>query len=416
MDGPSGAAPAPAPSAPASAPAAPSAPASTPTQQGGPDPRGKPPRGHTWAPQTPAGKVPIPSQPVVAGPPAQARAQTAQERSTGVAQPPKPHGQQVAAKPGETPQARQARLEKFKQADGSEVEVDVAEFVERLMSTEKRKFKVNGQEREATFNEAFERLPLADGAHERFREAKTIEEQAKAQIERAKRELAPLGKPETALSVLEKILGPQALMHEMEKRLAAQYQREAMPEAERRALEAREAGEQQLSKREQEIAAREEAFKAQEQAQRTARYEAAVKTETERIQRDFPILLKEVGLPTTPRMLARLAQAASEARALKIPYTEKQLAAQVAQEYREEIGHFSENAEPEVLRSTLGKGADKLREAEVARVMAQPGRGKPMVAKPGALPKEIRTPEDQRRYNRQRDAEADRIWRAKQDR
>jgi hypothetical protein len=105
-----------------------------------------------------------------------------------------------------------------------------------------------------------------------------------------------------------------------------------------------------------------------------------------------------------------------QANSIKLQLTEAQAAERVAKRMRAYVRMGSQSVPAEELRGLLGPQADALRQAEVARVMAQPGRGKPMVAKPGALPKEIRTPEDQRRYNRQRDAEADRIWRAKQDR
>ena len=399
------AAPAPAPSAPASAPAAPSAPSGP----SGADPRGAPPRGHKWASPAspPAGKVAIPSTPSLAGPPSQARPapqRSAQEISTG--QPAKP--QPAAAKPGETQAQRQARLEKFKTADGNEVEVDVAEFVERFMSTEKRKVKVNGQEREYSLKEALERLPLGEGAHERFREASAKENQAKAIIERAKKELAPLTDTKQALGILERIHGKAGAQRMMEEYLAAQYQREAMPEADRKALEARERGQAEVQTERQKLEQERGEFEARKQAEQQERYQGEVKRETERIQRDFPILLKEAGLPVTPRMLGRLAEAAAEARALKIPYTEKQLAEHVAKEYREEVAHFGEVSDPETLRTTLGKGADKIRQAEVDRVMSQPGRGKPMIAKPGKQPPSIKTPDQLKKWLHARDLEAER--------
>ena len=398
---------APGPSAPA-APASPPASAPSPTTAAD---RGPPPRGHKWAEPAktqapPAGRVPIPSTPTVAAPPAAAR--TPQEVSTGQRAPEKPKAGLPVGKQPETATQRQARMEKFRQADGTEVEVDVAEFLERYRSTEKTKVKVNGKEREYTLAEALERLPLGEGAHERFREAHTVEEKAKAQIARAKQELSPLAKPETALAVLEKIHGRETVTRMMEQALAAQYERERLPEDQRRALEMREQGEAALSAERRKFEREREAFQAQQRAEQQQRYETAVKTETARIHRDFPILLREAGMPVTPKTMARLAQAAAEAKALKIPYTEKQLAAQVAQEYREEMGHLAEASDPETLRATLGKGADKLRQAEVDRVMKQPGRGRPVIAKPGKIPDSIKTPDQLRKHLREQDAAAER--------
>lgn len=398
-----------------SAPAAPASPAPSAPSTPAADTRGAPPRGHKWAPATPAtpplaGKVPIPAQNRPATPPGQAK--SPQEVSTGVKAPAKPAAGLPVGKALETAAQRQARMEKFRTADGSEVEVDVAEFLERYRQTEKTKVKVNGKEREYTLAEALERLPLGEGAHETFREAHSIKEKTAAQLERAKKELAPLADTEKAFSVLERIHGREKAMQIAEKFLAAQYERERLPEDQRKAIEMREQGEKALSERERQLVEREEALKAERATEAKARHEQAYNAELTRIKRDFPILLQEVGMPVTPKTMARLAQAASEAKALKIPYTEKQLATQVAREYREELGALSEAMDPETLRSTLGKGADKLREAEVKRIQSQPGRGKPMLAKPGKLPETIKTPDQQRKWLAAQDAEADRKWRA----
>lgn len=394
------AAPAAAPATPAAAPSAPSAPAA--------DTRGAPPRGHKWAPAAPsapapAGKVPVPSQP-----------RTPQQVSTGeppkvAAKPPQPNPQRVEqqAKP-ETQAQRAARLEKLRTADGQEVEVDVAELLERALSTEKRKVKVNGQEREVTVAEAFERFPLAESAHTRFREAAAKEQQTQATLDAAKRELAVLKDPTKALGLLERLLGPEALQQEIEKRLSAIYERERMPPEQRKQLEERENAQRSIETERQKLDRERREFEAQRQATAKQEFEQKRNAETERIKRDFPILLKDAGLPQTPRMMARLADACADAYRAKIPMSEKQIAQQLAQEIREELGHFGENADPEVLRTTLGKGADKLREAEVKRVMSQPGRGRTQVAKPGKPPDTIRTPEQLRRWLHQQDLAAER--------
>ena len=383
------------------APAAPSAPSASPSPSSAD--RGAPPKGHKWGPSAPApvGQAPVPTQ---------AR-RSAQEVSTGtpsvrqpapVVQKPAPPADQART------EQRAARLEKFRTADGQDVEVDVGEFLEREMSSAKRKVKVNGQEREITIAEALERFPLAEGAHARFREAHDLEAKTNAERERVVRALEPLRDPTQALSVLTRIHGPQVAQKMMEDHLRAVYAREAMPADQRAALEMRERGQSELQTERQKFEQEREVFTRQQQEAQAQRFEVAKNTELTRIQRDFPILLRDAGLPVTPKSMARLAQAVSEARTFKIPYTEAQLAKQVAQELREEMGHFGEAADPESLRAMLGKGADKIRQAEVDRVMSQPGRGRPRLARAGALPTTIRTPDELRKHLRAQDLAAER--------
>lgn len=391
------ASPAPAPPAPASAPAA--APATPAT-----DPRGAPPRGHKWAaptqtaPAPVAGKAHVPSQP-----------RTPQQISTGEPAKAAPKAHQPTPQKVEGAPQRTPHLIKHKLADGTEVDVDISEHVERVLASEKRKVKVNGQEREYSIGEAFERLPLAEGAHQRFREAHELEQRAKQMEAQLRKGLEPLRDPKQALSILAKIHGPEQAQRMMEEHLASIYAREQMPPEQRRAIEEREAATRTIESERAKLQREKSEWEAQRSAEAKQKADAATNAEFERMKRDFPILLQNAKLPSTPRMMARLAQAMSEAHALKIPYTDQQIADHLAKEWREEIGHYGEHADPEELRTSLGKGADRIREAEVKRVMDQPGRGRPMVAKgQGKVPDTIRTPDQLRKFLREQDMAAER--------
>lgn len=399
--------------APAAAPAAPSAPAASPAPSApsapASDPRGAPPRGHKWAAPAAApkaGQAPIPSQPrtpqqVATGETPKAKAQPHQ---------PQPVKPEASAKP-ETQAQREARIIKHKLANGEEVEIDIAEHLERELTTAKRKVKVNGQEREVTIAEALERFPLAEGAHQRFREAHEAQQKVAQTMESLKRELSVLKDPTKVPGLLRQILGAEKVQQMMERELSSIYEREKMPPEQRQMLEQREAAERDLEGKRAALERERAEFEAKREAENKQRFEAAKTAEVERIKRDFPVLLQNAKLPTTPRMMARLAQAVSEARSLKIPLTEQQIADRLAAEVREEVGHFGQSAAPEDLRQTLGAGADKLREAEVARVMSQPGRGRAVTAKAPQRPPEIKTPDQYRRWLREQDLAAERARR-----
>jgi len=391
--------------APAASPApAPSAPASAPAAQPAADTRGAPPRGHKWSPQGP-----------------QAPAKSPQAVATGTEPPQRQKAPQGApAKP--QPATREPVLVKHRLADGSEIDLDVSEHLEKQIASYKRKVKVNGQEREYSLAEAFERLPLAEGAHERFRAAAETEKQAKAREEQLRTRLEPLRDPKQALRVLTQLHGPEQAQRMMEEFLAAQYQRENMPPEQRRALEEREQAERGIETEREKLQRERQEFEAQKAEALKVQREQATKVELTRIQRDFPILLKTAGFwpsesadgsnrgeveQLRAEAMSMLAGEALEAKRLKIPLTEAQLAERVAKRMQAYVRTAAQTMDPETLRGLLGKQADRIREADVARVMNQPGRGRPVMAKPGKIPESIKTPEQLKKHLRQQDLAAE---------
>lgn len=388
---------APAPSAPTSAPAS----APTPSAPAAADQRGAPPKGHKWAPAPPIAQKPAAARP---GAPAPA-AKSAQEVATGTAQP-------REAKPQQPGTQREPRLVKHRLADGTEADIDISEHLERELAAYKRKVKVNGEEREVTIAEALERYPLAEGAHQRFREASEKEKQAAATIERLKSELAPLKDPTKALGLLERILGGDVLYGEMERRVAERLKREMMPPEERQRVEERERLERDFETREQKLKREREEFEAQRQQAAKERAEAARAQHLEQLKRTVPVVLEQVGLPVTPETIGRYAAIKAEALRHGIPYTDAQVAERVRAEFSEAISAMAKSLPPEKLRELLGDNAAKLQQAEVKRVMSQPGRGQQTRAtKPGKIPEAIRTPDQLRKFLREQDMAAERAAR-----
>ena len=81
---------------------------------------------------------------------------------------------------------------------------------------------------------------------------------------------------------------------------------------------------------------------------------------------------------------------------------------------RSSRGDLGDGEEPaaEKLRELLGDNAAKLQQAEVKRVMSQPGRGQQTRAtKPGKIPEAIRTPDQLRKFLREQDMAAERAAR-----
>ena len=397
MSTPNAPAAAPAPSAPTSAPASaptPSAPAA--------DTRGAPPKGHKWAPAPPIAQKPAAA--ARPGAPAPA-AKSAQEVATGTAQP-------REAKPQQPGTQREPRLVKHRLADGTEADIDISEHLERELAAYKRKVKVNGEEREFSLAEAYERLPLAEGAHQRFREASEAKKQAADTIERLKAELAPLRDPEKAFDLVARILGEDVAYGQMERRVAERLKREMMPAQERAQLEQRERADRDFAEREAKLQRERAAFEAEQKKAAEARQAQQRAQALDQLKKTVPVVLEQVELPVTPETIGRYTAIKAEALRHGIPYTDAQVAERVRAEFSEAISAMAKSLPPEKLRELLGDNAAKLQQAEVKRVMSQPGRGQQTrVAKPGKIPEAIRTPDQLRKFLREQDMAAERAAR-----
>ena len=221
----------------------------------------------------------------------------------------------------------------------------------RELAAYKRKVKVNGEEREVTIAEALERYPLAEGAHQRFREASEKEKQAAATIERLKSELAPLKDPDE---------GPRAARAHPGRRRA--LRRDGAPR--RRAPQARDDAARGAPACRGARAPRARLRDARAEAQARARRVrgaapaggegacgSARAQHLEQLKRTAPVVLEQVGLPVTPETIGRYAAIKAEALRHGIPYTDAQVAERVRAEFSEAISAMAKSLPPEAARA-----------------------------------------------------------------
>lgn len=375
-------APAAAPAAPAAAPAAPAAP-SAPTSS--PNPRG-------WGPKPSNGAAP-----------------------TGQVSAPAPSAQQVAtgAPPVErekpTTPGRGQHVIKHKLDDGREIDVDASEYIENYTKGLKRKVKVDGQEREVGLDELEKRYTLADSAYRRFEEAANLKKQMEAREAQIRQGLQGLqerlGNPETAAAELRSILGEERYTQMVRGEMAKLARLAAMTPEQRAELQRRQEAEKGLTERERQIQERERQVKEAEARYKQAQHEAQTKQLFEQYQQQVPVHLKNAGVPVTPEAIGRWTELKRQALRAKIPVSDADIASKVGEEMRALAAHYAQALPPEELRKTLGPAAEKLRQAEVERVQSQPGRKAQTVASAASMPKDIRTPEEYRRFLRAQDRE-----------
>lgn len=305
--------------------------------------------------------------------------------------PPVAQSAPAAAKPGETPVQRAARLERLRGADGQEHEVDVAEFIASHEAGLKRKVKVAGVEREATLAELEAAFPLAEGARTRFEEgAKAKKEAEQLRSDLRERIVEPLRNASkdprsaaAAFDILSEVMGgrEQAVAF-MEQTLAPIYQREALPPKERQTLEQRERADAELRAREDAVRRAEQQVQGQTKQQQEAQMQQATAAARQKFERDVPVLIDqaiaevgsgmaemladpEVGPELRRELIGAWAREKNDALELDMPHDDRALAVKVAKAYHSRLTKLA------------GPLATQRNREAIEQVAGAPGRGQP---------------------------------------
>lgn len=262
--------------------------------------------------------------------------------------------------------------------DGSEMEIDIADF----LATYKRKSKIDGEELEVGVDDAFRSYERVRASMKRFDEAnkiKTVAEQrVKAAENMQKRLEGVISDPVKAFDLLERVLGPNMLYRAMAERISARAKYENLSPEQRAQVDAQRAAEQRT--RQGETALQQRERKIQEREAAIARKEAA---ETQaRVRGELTKELADAGLPATKLTISIIAGIRGEAARSGVKLEPDEVISQVREELSKLMGDLGKD--PEALREVVGDdGANALRQAEVDRLNRQPGRLPPGATSPG---------------------------------
>lgn len=301
---------------------------------------------------------------------------------------------------GEKPE-RQPRIIKHKLETGDEIDVDISEHVaEALAAVQRRKLKVNGQEVEVDAEEAFERYPLARGAHEKFEEAAAM----RKEVATFKEQLADLGKrlrsPDHLRDLLgnPKMLGPEKLLKFAESIVLDALAEEKMTPEQRASLQRQREIEEGARRRQAELDQREAKIKREE----ATRMEAETKRWSEHYAQAIPKLLEAVGVPHTPKSDKAWREAKKQALKLGLPVSDEAIAKEVANEYFADLEQVASKLPPDKLSRLLGENASKIGQAALETHRA-PGsqvsvKGRETKPSIGGIPPHIKTPDQYRQW------------------
>jgi hypothetical protein len=288
----------------------------------------------------------------------------------------------------ETQTQKAARMERLRNAQGEEVEVDVGDLIAKHEAGLRRKMKIDGQEREVSLAEMAEAYPLTKASMDRFRAAseatRKVEETRAVLRDRVVAPLANAAKsPQAAFDVLSEIMGGQdAAIAFMEQTLKPIYERDALPADQKQRLSQYDEQEKRLRTERAEIERQRAEMNGQQEAAKAARVEQLTRQEFERYQRDVPILLRSVAEDIaresggeaeeiTPDFIAQWARLRGEADDQRIPLDDRQIARQVLADHRA------------LIEKRLGPLAQKQNREAIERVRTSPQRA-PTQARPPA--------------------------------
>lgn len=228
---------------------------------------------------------------------------------------------------------RKAILFRPKDADR---EFDITEAVEQHLRSYARKVKVNGEEREVHLEDAFRAASLEPAAKKQFTEADKLRREAEGKMAQIEAAAQAMSDPTRVDIVLSKKWGKEKFEEWVLSRAERILREEKLPPHERQALEQRRAEAAAIEDRAAKIAAREAAIKRQEsEAQKAAN--AALR---QRIEAEWPPILKELGVPEgfVKDAMRSMIGAINEAKRLGIQLSEREAAQRCAADLRRKLG------------------------------------------------------------------------------
>lgn len=263
--------------------------------------------------------------------------------STGAA-PSAPGGEGATpSSSGTTAAERKAILFRPKDADR---EFDITEAVEQHLRGYARKVKVNGEEREVHLEDAFRAASLEPAAKKKFSEADRLRREADRLQREAEGKMAQIEAAAQAMSdparvdvVLAKKWGKEKFEGWVLSRAERILHEEKLPPQERQAIDRRRAEAAEIEERRAEVAAKEAAIRRRESEEQKAGLAAT----RQRIEREWPPIIKELGVPegfvrdTMKAMIGAL----NEAKKLGISLSEREAAQRCAAELRRKIGSLA---------------------------------------------------------------------------
>lgn len=249
-----------------------------------------------------------------------------------------------------------------KDATGADVETELELDIAEHVHNSKHKIKSDGAERELTFAEMLERMPLADGAFRRMREAAAATKERDTIRKQVEQLGARLKDPKGAREILAKAMGgPERAREFVEQWVSDIIAEEKMTPAQREARQRETEADRKLREREEGIARKERAFEERERA--------STANESKRIQetyaREWPGHLERAGIKPTERAMRMMASVHREALDNKFTLTDEQAAREVAKEYGEHLGEQGK---------ALPSAKAAKEAAELAELEKHPGR------------------------------------------
>lgn len=216
---------------------------------------------------------------------------------------------------------------------------------------QKVKVKVNGKEEDVPLSHLVREYGKAKAAEQKFAEAANIRKGAENLVETLRSD--PL-----RILLDDRVLGEAKFRELAENWLLERITYEQADPAARAAMD----NERRVK-----------AYEAQEQARRQAQEQATlarnIEAEKARIDKEFTAALATVKIPKSAGVVRRMAQLAQAAMDNGIEYDAAEIAAQVADEYRQATKEILGGADPEALQEFLGKDkVEALRKAQLEKV------------------------------------------------
>lgn len=244
-------------------------------------------------------------------------------------------------------------------------EFDITEAVEQHLRSYARKVKVNGEEREVHLEDAFRAASLEPAAKKQFTEADKLRREAEGKMAQIEAAAQAMSDPTRVDIVLSKKWGKEKFEEWVLSRAERILREEKLPPHERQAIEQRRAEAAAMEDRAAKIAAREAAIKRQEsEAQKAAN--AALR---QRIEAEWPPILKELGVPEgfVKDAMRSMIGAINEAKRLGIQLSEREAAQRCAADLRRKLGPVTvAQPSPEKVAAQPGRET-KAPEAQVQR-------------------------------------------------
>lgn len=222
--------------------------------------------------------------------------------------------------------------------------------VKELLKTHREKLKINGKERELSYDEILKRAQIQEAADEKFKTAKQKEEEANSLLQELR------SKPTKALERLG--FSKAEIKTLLENDLVEIIEEESLSPEEKATRE-----------RDRKLKEYEEREKTQKQKEDEERQNQERHKEMARIENDLVEAAIKVGLPKNALFAKWTAQKLLNASLNDIPISAEDAASEVLSEFKDVLSEIFDGLEPQSIESLLGKGVfSKIREHSVKAV------------------------------------------------